>query len=299
MYGCLMVIISALVAGAVGPANGSGVSYTVDRIVDIPEPAAFTGRLRDYVQPTKVRFSIRLRDVEAPTDPNVAAAARRFLTARLANARQVKLRNVEDHGYFRLTAEVFVDGRNIAAEMLECGLVQPVLVLPSPPPDRTEAIWRIDPPSGVVPKPPVVSAELSDKALHQQLRLCADLSRIEPETSFQEALAILAGAVEPRLPLLVLWNDIERNALIHRDTPIAVEGFGRMRLDKALALILRAASGTGPRLIAVVEGGILTIATEQAGMARPRTEAYPVTDILAAPAAERREQASGTGMTPQ
>lgn len=299
MFSCLTFLIGALVGGAVGPVSQTGVSYTAGQVYRVPDSTSFTCQVRDYAWPTPVRFSVRVRGVTGVSDPNTAAAARRFLHERLIHARQVKLGNVQDHGYFRLTADVRVDGRDLAAEMVKYGLLEPVQgAAPATPakwprggiPDHGEAL-----PAASLVRPPAPTTALSEQALRNRLGATADLSGIRAETTFQEALTLLSEAVEPPLPLLVLWNDLERNALVERHLPIGIGGFGQMRLDRGLELILRAAAPAGTPLLATAEGGVVTISTRHAGLSRPRTGVYEAGDLLAAPSVDRTEEGTGRG----
>jgi hypothetical protein len=170
----------------------------------------------------------------------------------------------------------------------------------SPPPLKARAessglLWVVDPPAEYAVKRPASPVVLSEAALEKRLSQVADLSRIGPETTFEDALTMLSEASEPKLPLLILWNDLERNAFVRRDIPIGISGFGQMRLDKALALILRSGAPSGPPLIVAAEGGVLTIASRYAGLNKPRTGVYPAADLLAAPSEDRSELTGGVG----
>jgi hypothetical protein len=293
-------MISALLAGVVGAAPEKGVCYTVDAVNSVSDSMTFVCRVRDYAWPTQARFTVRLRDVEAAGDPNAAAAAGRFLYERLTNARQVRLHNVQDRGYFRLTANVFVDGRDVAADMVEYGLmVSPAITVQSPRPEDTaegKVLWDFRPAVERVRRGPLAPSAVRAEAIEKRLARQADLSRIGSETTFEEAMTILAEASEPRLPLLILWNDLERHAFVERDMPIGIEGFGRMRLDKALELILRAVSPSATPLIAVDEGGVLTIATGYGVVQKPRIGVYAVADLLSASSEDRDTQHSTGGL---
>jgi len=294
MYGIVMFMISALVAGVVGSALESDDSYTVASLETVLDATAFRCRIRDYVQPTMVRFTVRLRDVEGSNEPT--SAAQQFLHKRLSGARQIKLRNVQDHGFFRLTADVYADGIDVAEEMTGYGLIgQPSPAEPTPQPQtRAESLY-FDLPAKAIVKPRAAPAVTSGASLQQRLGRTLDLSRIGPDTTVQEALTIVAEAVEPRLPLLILWKDLEQNAFVERDMPVGIEGVGRIRLDRALELIMRAAAGSDTVLTLTPEGGILTLATRQAGLHKPRSLVYSVGDIFAAPS-ERRSVYGGATM---
>ena len=293
-------MISALVAGVVGVEPDTRVCYTVGVVNSVSDSTTFVCRLQDYAWPTQVRFTVRLGDVEAGGDPNAAAAGRHYLYERLTNARQVRLRNVQDHGYFRLTADVWIDGRDVAAEMAACGLAVSSLPGAETPPAAVPAagpLLRAFPPAAAVAsaeRRAAVPAAVRGESIETRLARVADLSRLVPETTFEEAMTILAEASEPRLPLLILWNDLERNAFVERDMPIGIEGIGRMRLDKALALILRAVSPPATPLVAVDEGGVLTIATGYGVVQKPRTGVYSAADLLSASSEDRENETTSS-----
>ena len=299
MYGSLM-LISAVLIGALGNDVQKSVSYTVDQVIEVQQSGIITCRLRDYFCPTPVRFQIRLLNVEAlREDPN-GLAAQRYLYERLSNARQVRLTSVQDRGYFQLTASVLADGRDIGAEMVEYGLLRSSSESLSSSTESKDTLpgavlWDSQPvvQTAVVSQP--LSVAIRTQAIEKYLACEADLSRIGPDTTFEEALSLLAEANQPRLPILILWNDLHRNAFIERDTPIGIEGFGQMRLDKALDLILRSVSMPPAKPVtAVVEGGVMTIATDFGVGQKARNQVYSIADILSAPS-EDQEQQMGSG----
>jgi len=291
---------SALWVGAIGTGPETSVCYTVDRVIAVELPTTFTCRLRDYVWPTQAPFTVRLRGVELPAEDPNAAAARRFLYERLTHARQVKLTAVSDHGYFQLTADVRVDGCNAAAEMVDYGLMRLSAAsvetsISIPENERTYILPDLSNPSEAVEGRRPASVLAQPKMITRLLSQQADLSRIVPETTFQEALSILADSTRPRLPMLVLWNDLQHNALIERDMPVGIGGFGTMQIDKALQLILRSVAPPSVPLAAVAEGGVLTLATRYAVIEKPRVKIYSAADIIAPPSEDMQPQTGSSG----
>jgi len=72
---------------------------------------------------------VRLAGVDTPelrarcdAELQAARAARDFANARLRAARQIELRHIRRGNYFRLVAEVWLDGRQLAAELIAAGL---------------------------------------------------------------------------------------------------------------------------------------------------------------------------------
>ena len=52
----------------------------------------------------------------------LAEKARRFTEHKLMNAKKIELRNMRRGKYFRIVADVYVDGVNIAKELIRVGL---------------------------------------------------------------------------------------------------------------------------------------------------------------------------------
>ncbi len=106
-----------------------------------------------------------------------------------------------------------------------------------------------------------------------------DLRAITDQTTFSEALDILCRSIEPRLPLVVLWRDLEINTYIHQDTPVGIGGMTVIPFGYALELILRSAAGKGPKPVLVVEGGVLTLGSAEILQKRPYNKIYPIQDL--------------------
>lgn len=77
------------------------------------------------------RISVRLRGIDAPEirgkcplEIKKAKIAKWFLTDRLLSAQSIELHNVARDKYFRLNADLIVDGINVSKEMIEKELVR-------------------------------------------------------------------------------------------------------------------------------------------------------------------------------
>lgn len=284
MCGHITFLVSALLISvvAINTDQGIAVTYTVSQFDQVKGATSFACRLRDYAGPTQVRFIVELAGVQAAADPNTVIDARQYLVKRLTAAERIVLRNVHDHGYFRLTADVYADGGNLGRELLERGLAQekpPVRPLEHDEDGKDfEPFPPFAPFADIVPlRTPSVTRRPSSSVKGPWGLV--DLSSIQPDTPFEEALTHISSR-EPRLPIVVLWNDLERNAFVDRDTPVGIEGVGALPADKALDIVLRAVSAYGTRLQVIPEGGVLTIVSEHASLVRPKTKVYPVADLV-------------------
>ena len=121
-------------------------------------------------------------------------------------------------------------------------------------------------------------------SLDALLNTTVDLSMINADTPLNEALEIMSNSVQPNLPLLVLWGDLENNALIDKEQPVGVSGFGRMKLGQAFKIVLRSvAAPTRGDLVMVAEGQVLTLGTRTGLQYKPVNRVYSITDLALPP----------------
>lgn len=113
-----------------------------------------------------------------------------------------------------------------------------------------------------------------------------DLSAINEETPFKEALDIISNSVRPRLPLVILWNDLENNAMVDKEMPVGLGGFGSLKLKQALKLILLSVSRNGMKLQLAFEGQVITIGTQRGLLRKSRVRVYSVEDLTSVPFSE-------------
>jgi hypothetical protein len=127
------------------------------------------------------------------------------------------------------------------------------------------------------------AASRSRSDVHRQLERTVDLSGLEPEMPFSEALEVLKDSVEPPLVIVVLWRDLEENADIDRTTPINMDPISQIRLGMALRLLLKSVSGGQADLGYVVDDGVIVIATVESLPSNLETRVYDLYGLLGAP----------------
>ena len=284
-----IVAIVVMAAGAVAAAQTAAPEplagrFAVEQVLAVRSASVFECRLADYPYSKTARFRVHLRGVTA--SPQIPPAqAQEYLTERLKGADHIQLNNIRFRNYFRLTADVIVDGRDLAAELVAQRIARPVSETVS---DGAAEGGNSGPrPASRVQHRAVATAQ-ADRlptavvTLESLLAARVNLSAINDETTLQEALAILSQSVRPRLPLVVLWNDLERNALVRKDMPVGLAGFGVMELRQALKLILLSVSRAGglkPEL--AFEGRVITIGTQRGLLQKAGLKTYAVEDLTA------------------
>lgn len=122
-------------------------------------------------------------------------------------------------------------------------------------------------------------------------------SAFTPQMPLVDALDILRNSTEPRLKIVVLWNDLAQNADVHRYTPIGIDGLSGISPGKSLELLLMSVSATSAgKLDYVIKGGIIIIATKES---LPReemvTRIYNVSSLVHKPADYYSSLSIGTG----
>jgi hypothetical protein len=272
MYISLMKII--LVSVAIPPSDTAlliSENYHVSEIVRVLSPTSFESKLENYKPAKSVRFRVTLRD-------SGTRDSKEYLENILKSAGRIELRNAVFKSYFRVEADLWLDGKPVGSEketvkqLPNPAIYQPVTVLSrrqSQPPEP--------------PTKPFLPVKNYSTTINELLDSQIDCSMLTEDTPLSEALVLLSESVEPRLPLLIHWKDLQMNALIEKETPIGVEGFGRLKLRQALNIILLSVAGREPKPVLVAEGGILILGTQQMQLNNKTTRVYEATDLLAVP----------------
>ncbi|MBC8379549.1 MAG: hypothetical protein H8E62_10280 [Planctomycetes bacterium] len=262
-------------------------SYEVSEVLKVSSLSQFECRLKNYPYSKHARFKVQIRNVIL--NPEIPEGdAMEYLYERLKNAGHLALENVQFRNYFRLIADVKVDTRDLSSELIRQNLALPIkktrekALSPEVPERSARApVSRYKKTtSGQLPPPPrrrVVT-------LQGLLETIVDVSAINEETTIEESLDILADSVRPRLPFVILWNDLKANAMLEKDMPLGVGGFGRMKLRKVLEIILHSLSSRAKtKLILAVEGQVITVGTRNGLLQKSRSRAYSVEDLMSIP----------------
>jgi len=105
---------------------------TVASVTSIYDGDTFRANLIGYPEIIGNRIGIRINGIDTPEmrgqcqkEKNAAYRAKEFTVAQLRNAKKVELRNMQRGKYFRIVADVYVDGRNLGAMLIKNGLAVP------------------------------------------------------------------------------------------------------------------------------------------------------------------------------
>ena len=278
------IIFVSCIIPAAGTLPAVSENYRVSEVVSVLSARSFQCKLDDYKPAPSVRFRVTLPDTEGVT--------KETLTERLKSAKEIELRYIKFRNYFRVEADVWIDGQLFLERPKNEGDASNVIsnlmgyelstVSPSQPSSKTATDQTV----------PVQRRTIPISAL---LDTTVDCSMLSDDTPLSEALTLLAESVQPRLPLLILWKDLQVNGFIEKETPIGVEGLGQIKLRQAMNIILRSVSAGGSRLVLFTEGGMITLGTEQTLLSNKLTRVFAVEDLLAPPSTGEMYNQGGVG----
>ena len=292
MYTSLItIILVSIVIPAGDTVLPSAQNYRVSEIVGVLSADSFQCKLSNYELAPSVRFQVFLPKAEGVTEET--------LSELLNSSKQIELRNVQFRSYFRVEADLWLDGELFLKKRDR----EPI---PQKGSDSFRQRGVVD---GSLPKmqswqqlqrpqesdSPRVTVQRFAVTIEELLETDVDCSMLTDETPLSDALTFLAKSVQPHLPLMMMWNDLEYNAAIEKETPIGVSGMGRMTLRQALTTIARSVSAGGPRLILVKGGGFVTLRTSQALLKDKSTRVYDVRDLVAPPSTGDIFNRNGSG----
>jgi endonuclease YncB( thermonuclease family) len=118
----LSLLVLTLTAQA-APQYGT---VTVSKVISVYDGDTFRVNIDSLPPIVGKNIPIRVNGVDTPEirgkclyEKNLALKARDFVRAKLSNAKEIKLTNLQRGKYFRMVANVLVDGVNLERELLD------------------------------------------------------------------------------------------------------------------------------------------------------------------------------------
>lgn len=101
----------------------------VDKVTSIYDGDTFRANIVGYPAIVGERIGIRVNGIDTPEmrgkcekEKVLARKAKQFAVAALRGASTIELRRMKRGKYFRIVADVYVDGRNLADQLVRAGL---------------------------------------------------------------------------------------------------------------------------------------------------------------------------------
>jgi endonuclease YncB( thermonuclease family) len=119
----LLVVILAILPAQAAPQYGT---VTVSKVISVYDGDTFRVNIDSLPPIVGKNIPIRVNGVDTPEirgkcqyEKNLALDARDFVRNKLANAKEIKLTNLQRGKYFRVVASVLVDGVSLEQELLD------------------------------------------------------------------------------------------------------------------------------------------------------------------------------------
>ncbi len=116
------------------PAAAGDINYgtvTVRDVVSVYDGDTFNVNIEGYPPIVGEDMSVRIAGIDTPEirgttgyTKEAAEKARLFTRHRLRRAKIIKLKNIRRGKYFRILADVYVDGENLGKELIRVGLAK-------------------------------------------------------------------------------------------------------------------------------------------------------------------------------
>ncbi len=128
----ILAIVLAATFAIAGIKNKTYGTVTVSEITSIYDGDTFRCNIEGYPPIIGERIGIRVKGIDTPEmrdkRPRVKAMARQakqFAVAMLRNGRHIELRNIKRGKYFRIVADVYIDGKSLGKALLNARLAKP------------------------------------------------------------------------------------------------------------------------------------------------------------------------------
>lgn len=132
MIRVLMMCLSLLCLGLLWSALAHADDIRVGSVVSVHDGDTFSADIAGWPEIVGHRIGVRVAGIDAPElrgecpcEVALAKDARAFVTHKLQNADTIALRHVRRDKYFRLLAEVWVDGENLSESLIDAGYARP------------------------------------------------------------------------------------------------------------------------------------------------------------------------------
>ena len=125
----MMILLSTVLSMSLNAESLSNKNYgsvTVSEVTSIYDGDTFRANIKEYPDVIGYRIGIRVNGIDTPEmrgkcleEKALAKSAKQFTVKKLREAKKIELRNMKRGKYFRIVADVYVDGNNLGAMLIE------------------------------------------------------------------------------------------------------------------------------------------------------------------------------------
>lgn len=128
MWLTLFVLLPSLVSAN----NDIYGDITINEVTSIYDADTFRVNISSWPEIIRKRVPVRVLGIDAPEirgkceiEKKMARQAKEFTVAKLREGKQIILRNIQRGKYFRILANVSIDGEDLGKQLIQAGLARP------------------------------------------------------------------------------------------------------------------------------------------------------------------------------
>jgi len=122
----LITSIFHIILHAEAISNKNYGSVVVSEVTSIYDGDTFRANIQEYPEIVGYRIGIRVNGIDTPEmrgkcqkEKDLAKKAKQFSVAKLRGAKKIELRNMKRGKYFRIVADVYVDGKSLGGMLID------------------------------------------------------------------------------------------------------------------------------------------------------------------------------------
>lgn len=130
-----LLLITLIALSTTGHAALSDKTYgnaSVEKITSIYDADTFRANIWGWPEVIGHRMAIRINGIDAPEirgkcakEKEAAQKAKQFTVQALRSGKTIELRNIQRGKYFRLIADVYIDNKSLADQLIQAGHARP------------------------------------------------------------------------------------------------------------------------------------------------------------------------------
>ena len=127
----IKLILSAILVISINAKSLKDIKFEnmiVSKITSIYDGDTFRANIKGYPKIVGYRMSVRILGIDTPEmrakcikEKKLARKAKKLTVSLLRGAKHIELKNIKRGKYFRILADVYVDGISVADELLKAG----------------------------------------------------------------------------------------------------------------------------------------------------------------------------------
>lgn len=133
----ILILLALIFLFLSGPNAEAGQKKTygnvlVDQVTSIYDGDTFRCNIAGWPSIIGYRIGVRINGIDTPEMRDkrpaireLASQAKMFAVGKLRTAKRIELRNIKRGKYFRIVADVYVDGESLADMLIKAGLAKP------------------------------------------------------------------------------------------------------------------------------------------------------------------------------